>query len=106
MNLEELKLKIKQTLYANSDRIIKFGDLSHLLPTIQPSIGGFNGVLHSKDFEITDKETAYIKAVEILTKTVVELLYDKAQRAEHVKESFKPKMTKAEYISYLNGKED
>ena len=26
MNLEELKLKIKQTLYANSDRIIKFGD--------------------------------------------------------------------------------
>ena len=77
------------------------GDLSHILPTIQPSIGGFKGVLHSKDFEIANKETAYIKTTEILTKTVIELLYDKAQKAEYVVNSFNPKMTQAEYINYL-----
>lgn len=81
------------------------GDLSHILPTIQPSIGGFAGVLHSKDFEIVNKETAYIKATEIMTKTVAELLYDNAKKAETVKKCFKPKMTKAEYINYLNGKD-
>jgi len=81
------------------------GDLSHILPTIQPSIGGFSGVLHSKEFEVINEETAYIKTTEILTKTVIELLYDKAQKAEKVKNSFNPKMSKDEYINYLNGKD-
>lgn len=81
------------------------GDLSHILPTIQPSFGGFSGVLHSKEFEVINEETAYIKTTEILTKTVIELLYDKAQKAEKVKNSFNPKMSKDEYINYLNGKD-
>jgi len=81
------------------------GDLSHIIPTIQPSVGGFLGTLHSKNFTISDKKTAYIKTVEILVGTTIELLYDKAQKAEHVKNSFKPKMTKAKYINYLNGKD-
>lgn len=81
------------------------GDLSHLIPTIQPSIGGFMGVLHSTDFGVSDTGIAYLKAAEILAKTTVELLWDDAQKANQVKNSFQPKMTKAEYISYLNGKD-
>ena len=81
------------------------GDLSHLLPVIQPSIGGFKGELHSTAFEVVDKKTAYIKAVEILSKTTAELLYADAEKAAHVKKSFKSIMTKAEYINYLNRKE-
>lgn len=81
------------------------GDLSHLIPTIQPSVGGFTGTLHSKEFMISDKTTAYIKAAEILAKTTAELLYDDAKKAEHVKNSFTQKMIKAEYINYLNGKD-
>ena len=80
------------------------GDLSHLIPTIQPSVGGFTGTLHSKEFMVSNKTTVYIKAVEILAKTTAELLYDDAKKAEYVKNSFNQKMTKAEYINYLNGK--
>ena len=81
------------------------GDLSHLIPTIQPSIGGFTGVLHSTDFGVSDTSIAYLKAAEILAKTTVELLHNDAKKATQVKNSFQPKMTKAEYISYLNGKD-
>ena len=81
------------------------GDLSNLIPTIQPSIGGFAGALHSKEFMVFDNITAYIKAVEILAKTTVELLYDNARKAEYVKNSFKQKMNKVEYINYLNRKD-
>lgn len=81
------------------------GDLSHILPTIQPSIGGFAGTLHSKEFEVINEDSAYIKSAEILAKTAAALLCDNAAKAKHVKESFKPVMTKDEYINYLNGKE-
>lgn len=81
------------------------GDLSHLLPTVQPSIGGFTGALHSKDFATSNREVAYVKAVEILAKTVVELLCDHAKKAEHVKNSFQKKLSKTEYMNYLNGKD-
>jgi amidohydrolase len=79
------------------------GDLSHLIPTIQPSIGGFTGGLHSKEFMISCKTTAYIKAVEILAKTTAELLCDDAKKTEYIKNSFNQKMTKEEYINYLSG---
>ena len=81
------------------------GDLSHLIPTIQPSIGGFTGTLHSRDFAVTDPSVAYIKATEILAKTAVELLYGNAKKAARVKASFQPLLTKDEYINYLNEKE-
>lgn len=78
------------------------GDLSHLIPTIQPSIGGFSGALHSKEFAVSDPSVAYLKTAEILAKTAVALLYDDAKKAALVKNSFQEKMTKTEYIKYLN----
>lgn len=82
------------------------GDLSCLIPTIQPSIGGFYGSLHSKEFEVCDKKTAYVNAAEILAKTAAELLADGAEKAENVKRSFKPEMSKEEYLKYLNGEDE
>ena len=79
------------------------GDLSHILPVIQPSIGGFSGGLHSKDFKVTDKMTAYVTSAQILANTVAELLYDGANVGLRVKENFVPLMTKEEYIEYLKG---
>ena len=79
------------------------GDLSHILPVIQPSIGGFSGGLHSKDFKVTDKMTAYVTSAQILANTVAELLYDGANLGLRVKENFVPLMTKEEYIEYLKG---
>ncbi len=79
------------------------GDLSYVLPTIQPSIGGFSGNLHGKEFVASDKETAYVLSAKLLALTAAELLYDGAKKAKAVKEAFKPQMTKDEYMNYLKG---
>ena len=79
------------------------GDLSAILPTIQPSVGGFTGNLHSNKFTISDKETAYISPALIMAYTACDLLANGAEAAAKVKESFKPRMTKQEYINYLKG---
>ena len=79
------------------------GDLSCILPAIQPTIGGFAGVQHSQEFHVSDQETAYILSAKIMALTAAELLYNKAELAKKVKENFVPQMTKEEYICYLNG---
>lgn len=79
------------------------GDLSCIMPVIQPSIGGFAGELHSGEFEIVDKYTAYILTSKILACTACELLYNKAEKAKSVIENFVPIMTKNDYIKYLKG---
>ncbi|MBP3361143.1 MAG: amidohydrolase [Clostridia bacterium] len=78
------------------------GDLSHLMPVIQPSVGGFQGELHSKQMEVCDKESAYILSTKILACTVADLLYNGCEKAKKIKDEFNPKLTKEEYIKYLN----
>ncbi len=79
------------------------GDLSSILPVIQPSIGGFSGKLHSKEFLATDKDTAYILSGKLLTLTAVSLLLNNSKNAKKVITSFKPLMNKEDYIKYLKG---
>ncbi len=65
------------------------GDLSQIMPAIQPTMGGFNGPLHGKDFTIADMETVYISASKILAATVYDLLKDNAAYALKIKDNFK-----------------
>ena len=60
------------------------GDVSLILPAIQPTIGGFDGALHSKDFSIVDKEFVYITASKILACTVYDLIKDNCAMARKV----------------------
>ena len=75
------------------------GDLGYLIPIIQPMMGGFVGSLHSADFAVADEELAYINPAKIMAMTVIDLLSDGAKGAIAVKESFKPRLTKEEYIN-------
>lgn len=76
------------------------GDLGHIMPMIQPTMGGFFGTLHSAEFEIADKNTAYILPAKIMALTVIDLLFNGAEGALSVKNNFVPKMTKEEYIKF------
>lgn len=60
------------------------GDVTQIIPGIQPMIGGFEGELHSKTFKITDKEMAYIIPAKIMAMTVIDLLYNNASFAKKV----------------------
>ncbi len=88
-----------ETITGSSD----IGDLSSVLPTIQPSVSGFNGTLHSTEFTVSDKESAYILPVKLMALTAIELLYDNSKKAQMVIEQFKPQLSKKQYINYLKG---
>lgn len=81
------------------------GDLSHLIPVIQPSVGGFAGDLHSTAFSVSRPETAYVLSAKLLAGTAAALLFDHAQAAHRVKDAFIPRLTKEDYIRYLNGED-
>ena len=76
------------------------GDLCHLIPAIQPTMGGWSGNLHAKDFTPADKTLAYINPAKIMAMTVIDLLYDGASVAKEIKASFVPKLTKEEYFNF------
>ena len=80
------------------------GDLSAILPVIQPSVGGFAGGLHSAEFAVRDRETAILTPAKLYACTVADLLTDNAEKLRAVKASFTPTMTKEQYLDYLKGK--
>lgn len=64
------------------------GDLSEIMPAIQPTMGGFTGALHGKDFAIADPETVYITSAKILACTAYDLLADGCKKAKEIKNGF------------------
>lgn len=74
------------------------GDLSALMPVIQPTITGFSGAAHSKDFRITDPEQAYILPAKIMAATVIDLLAKGADYARALVKAY-PKTDKAAYFA-------
>lgn len=50
------------------------GDVSQAIPSIQPTMGGFSGALHSQDFAITDPELVYVTAAKLLACTAYDLV--------------------------------
>lgn len=77
------------------------GDVSHIMPTIHPMIGGVKGNLHTRDFETTNEDTAYIMPAKAMALTVIDLLYKDAANARHILDNFTPAMTKEEYLKFL-----
>lgn len=82
-----------------------FGDISHLMPTLHPMIGGIKGALHTREYEIVDEDLAYIVPAKSMAMTVIDLLFDNAKEANSILDSFTPVMTKDEYLEFL-GKYD
>lgn len=74
------------------------GDLSYLLPVIQPTVSGFTGALHSKDFAVADPQLAYIVPAKLLAATVIDLLAGDAAPARAISAAA-PRRTRAEYAA-------
>jgi len=76
------------------------GDITQIIPGIQPKIGGFEGGAHSKDFKITDKEMAYIIPAKIMVMTIIDLLCNNANLAEQILRE--KKKNKEKYLNEIN----
>jgi len=77
------------------------GDLSHLIPTIQPYVGGIQGLLHSAGCQVIDYEAALIDPAKVMAMTAIDLLFGDAAEAKQVIAKFHPAMTSAQYLAFL-----
>jgi amidohydrolase len=76
------------------------GDIAHIVPTIHPYVKGAEGVIHSADWNINDRDNAYVAPAKLLAMTAIDLLYQDAAPARQVLEQFKPTMTRAQYLDF------
>lgn len=79
------------------------GDISVFKPIIQFGYSGFKGACHSKDLQIANKELAYLKPCKVVCGSVLELLENK-KYTKQIINTYKPRMTKKEYLNYINNK--
>ena len=77
------------------------GDLSAVMPVLQPYVGGAQGQLHSKDFCIADEDQAYLTGGQLLAAMAATLLQDGAVRAKTVIDHYAPKFKSiADYLAF------
>ncbi|NLK09020.1 MAG: amidohydrolase [Firmicutes bacterium] len=65
------------------------GDLSTLMPALQPSLGGVQGHMHGDDYTVVKPENTVLGA-KFLALAVVELLSNEAANAKAIIENYKP----------------
>ena len=78
------------------------GDLSCIMPVVQPYAPGASGTSHGDDFYITDPELACIKNAKWQLAMIKLLLENHAERANKIISDFKPMfVSKEEYLAYV-----
>jgi amidohydrolase len=79
------------------------GDISQIMPACHPMTGGMDGVLHAAEARVTDYDAAVLAPGKAMAATVIDLLSDGAAEARRILSTFKPNLTKDEYLKKLNG---
>lgn len=64
------------------------GDLCAVIPAVQPTIGGFAGSAHSREFASVDADFTDVVPVKLMLRCVSELLADGAALARRIKTEF------------------
>ena len=77
------------------------GDVSLIMPAIHPFAAGATGTGHGVDYLIQDYQLAVINPAKAMAMTVVDLLADGAATAREVLSRNKPRMTKEEYLTFM-----
>lgn len=79
------------------------GDLSVFKPSVQIGYAGFTGFPHGKNFMVEDENNVYFETINIVTKSVLSLLKN-PELINKVVKDFKPRMSKKDYLNYINSK--
>jgi metal-dependent amidase/aminoacylase/carboxypeptidase family protein len=75
------------------------GDLTHRMPVVNFTYGGFCGTLHGADFRITDETQAYLQPAKLAALTIYHLLRQDAAQARELLQT-PPVMTDEQYRAY------
>jgi amidohydrolase len=76
------------------------GDVSQIIPSLHPYMGGAQGPGHAATFAIVDKQLGYVLPAKALAAMVVDLLADGAAGAREVVAKSKPPLTRAGYLAF------
>ena len=79
------------------------GDISVFKPTVQIGYGGFSGIPHGKDFLVKDPKLVYFDTADVIFNSVIDLL-NHPDVIKNIKNKFETKMSRKEYLNYINGK--
>jgi amidohydrolase len=79
------------------------GDISHVMPTLHPYMGGATGSGHGADYAIADPKMAYVEPAKQLALMAVDLLWGDAGGARDILRTWKPRLTKDAYLSFQRG---
>jgi amidohydrolase len=79
------------------------GDISHVMPTLHPYMGGASGSGHGADYSITDPTVAYVEPAKQLALMAVDLLWGDADGARDILKTWKPRLTKEDYLAFQRG---
>ena len=77
-----------------------FGDVASLMPLVHFTTGGVTGTVHGPDFMISDPYVAYVVTAKIFALTAYRLMKNGAEGAKDQLATYKPVMTKEEYIAF------
>ena len=79
----------------------EMGDLQHIMPALHPYHGGAAGAGHSRDYRIADQVVAFLGPAKLMAMTVIDLLGDGAEAGAGIIARSRPRMTKAQYLSFV-----
>ena len=79
------------------------GDISHVMPTLHPYMGGATGSGHGADYAITDPKLAYVEPAKQLALMAIDMLWGDADAARDIIKSWKPRMTMDAYLAFQRG---
>ncbi len=78
------------------------GDLSHRMPVVNFTFGGFCGTLHGADFRVTDAQRGYLLPAKLAALTMYQLLRDGARQANELIAAYQPPMSREQYRAYAD----
>lgn len=100
MIIPDVQYKINEHISTGSTDM---GDLSCIMPTVQPYSGGAVGRGHGDDYEIADPDAACVMSAKLQVAMLHLLLKNGAERAKNVIENFKPQFdSKEEFLEFLD----
>ena len=85
----------------NNTASTDLGDLTHRMPVLNFTFGGWTGGLHQENFKITDPYKFYLAPAKLMALTIYRLLKDQAVEAKAILDDFTPALTKEEYLEYI-----
>ena len=79
------------------------GDVSQIVPSIQPTANATSGHGHGVDYLVENYELAVIKSGKAMGMTVIDLLSKGGETGKNIVGKFNAPMTISEYLSRIRG---